>query len=419
MLLSLASCSASRGFVSSLDDLTADVVVSGSSDLEQARSISLNGLAPSAPAGGMHRYTSGRTPFTAIGISSIKGDGGKGGTLSYVLRRTIDMNLGSFGKMSPEDELRKLVELRDALLGVRVEAAGLVKAIAEEVSAEASALEAEGSSRVASAESALRTASLGVESARRAFDDKYNAASRLLDCPGVVVVRVTSKEEQSIAGGLGSILGFSKEADLESTGFAVLGDLQFDQLYLGEDFGGLYSGVNRSWRLIGEEFPYILGFGELLGFPYVPIIGQVDYDNYWVTTASLKARYILYAQDQVSQERISTQLEASYKELTNLSETIGGAEKAKLQAVFEAVASLGNGGVLGDAHEEEILLKDVLPSRAKEPKDRGDGESKRKSGEYQTVYQVGTDYADLRRLMGGDGIRWGLGLVDLWNSLFG
>ncbi|MEM7518274.1 MAG: hypothetical protein AAF368_15295, partial [Planctomycetota bacterium] len=167
--------------------------------------------------------------------------------------------------------------------------------------------------------------------------------------------------------------------------------------------------VNSSWRLVGEEFPYILGFWDLFnrgGFRWLPIIGQIDHGNVWIITSSLKARYILYAQDRLVQSLINANLEASYDQLANAAETLQDIDKIKIKSVLDSVASLGNTGILGTAKEEIIPLADLEESLVRRINALAeDG--------LTTVYQISTDYTDLSKLVTSGRLRANLGVYEL------
>ncbi|MHC4376818.1 MAG: hypothetical protein ACYS26_09500 [Planctomycetota bacterium] len=407
----LGSCATGGGFVSSLDDLTADVDVQGIIDLEQARSLSLNGLAPNDGAGGAVRFKASRSPFTAIGISNADFTGDSEPE-SYIERRTIGADI----------QLAELVPLRDGLLDVRLKASELIRAIASESAAKARQAEAQedDSDQAADLRSAakleVQTAAAQVESTRKDFNEAYDAVSKQIDRAGIMIVRVAEQKRSTWAASLGELLGFSSDRKLESTGFAVLGGVSYELLYVGSDVAELVGSTNRVWKLIGDDFPFVLGLYDLWGllpWDIFPIPGQVAYDDVWVVTSALRAKHVLYAQDQLTQDRIEANLEASYNELSNLDDTLEGLDKVRVEAVFESLSSLGNTGITGVAQREIVSLEDYLGSvRALESQPDGTTEEV-----WQVVYQVGSDLSDLRKFVGKNGVRFDLGLLD-WFEMF-
>lgn len=405
----LGSCATGGGFVSSLDDLTADVDVEGIIDLEQARSLSLNGLAPNDGAGGAVRFKASRSPFTSIGVSNLDFDGklpGEKGFVAdtYLEKRTIGRDV----------ELDDLLLIRDELLDVRLKASELIRSIAAETSAKAqdSAARAntgEGAAALRSAaKSALESASKEVKDSRKAFNDSYDKVSKMIREPGILIVRVAKQEEGSWATSLGEILGVSGERKLESTGFALLGGVSYEMLYVGRDVEHMVGSTNRVWKLIGDDFPFVVGLFDvwgLLPFSWVPIPGQVAYDDVWVVTAALRAKHVLYAQDQLTQDKIEANLEASYAQLENLGDTLEGIDKVRIEAVFESLSSLGNTGITGVAEREILSLREHLLSLQAH-------KGKKPDQVWQVVYQVGADVADLRKFVGKWGTRFDFGLFD-------
>ena len=442
-ILALAGCASSGGLVTSLDDLAADVSISGVFDFEQARAISISGLAPNVHAGGVVRYTAGRTPFTAIGISNISfsDDDPAARTESYIVQRDL--------ALEPEEgpPLDYLLDLRNSMLDVRLKASELIRAIAAETVAQQVALQKEESTEepteappspqadnnteqpATDKESPLETAQRKTKEARTSFDEAYNEVIKAVR-PGVKIIRVSKKNKGESTFGLGSLLGLSKEGESEVTGFAILGDLRYEILYAGEDLSSVARGTRTSWKLIGEEFPYLFGFSKIHPWFPIPIPhpGQFARDDIWVVTSSLKAKYILYAQDKLSEEKIEANLEAAYSDFSgakNFKDFIEKVDKIKVSSVLETVRSLGNTGVLGSPSETLLPLSELQEQlRTKQPSESG----------YQTVYQVATDYADIASLCGADenpgakdigvwaqlfsgDVRFELGLVDLIGSI--
>lgn len=401
----LGSCATGGGFVSSLDDLTADVDVQGIIDLEQARAISLNGLAPNDGAGGAIRFKASRSPFTAIGISNTNFDADQAPD-SYVEYRTIGESI----------DLATLIPIRDGLLDVRLKASELIRAIAGESAAKVQRAEAakeegdQAASSRAAAKSAVEKAEKEVASARESFNQSYDKVSKQIDQAGIMIVRVAEQKQRTWSTSLGELLGISGDRKLESTGFAVLGGVRFEMLYAGSDVADLVGSTNRVWKLIGDDFPFVVGLYDLWGllpWSIFPIPGQVAYDDVWVVTSALRAKHVLYAQDQLTQDRIEANLEASYSELSNLGDTLEKIDKVRVEAVFESLSSLGNTGITGVAEREIVSLQQLLSNKSAGTADEP----------WQVVYQIGSDLSDLRKFVGENGVRFDLGLLD-WFEMF-
>ncbi len=365
----------------------------------------MNGLAPNDGAGGAIRFKASRSPFTAIGISNSNFSGDcKPDT--YVERRTIGADIA----------LEELIPIRDGLLDVRLKASELIRAIAGESAAKAqqAAAEKDDGDQAASLRSAAKTAvdkaEKEVASTRDSFNKAYDKVSKQIDRAGVMIVRVAEQKQSTWATSLVEFLGFSSDRKLESTGFAVLGGVQFEMLYAGSDVADLVGSTNRVWKLIGDDFPFVLGLYDLWGllpWSIFPIPGQVAYDDVWVVTSALRATHVLYAQDQLTQDRIEANLEASYSELSNLGDTLEELDKVRVEAVFESLSSLGNTGITGVAQREIVPLDEILAESVPGA-----------SGEvWQVVYQIGSDLSDLRKFVGKGGVRFDLGLLD-WFEVF-
>jgi hypothetical protein len=393
----LPAC-ASTGMINSLDDLTAHVEAEGTLSFKQQRLLSLAGLIPTAPPGEIYRYDGERPPFTAIGISHKQEPPGSGHTASYVHERTI----------ATDKTVVQLVEIRDKLVEVRQKAAELISARLTRVSAE--------KDKRSSADSQVATA-------QKAFDKAMTEAIKMLDGPGLMVIRAETSSSSSLAAKFGTILGLSSDGSRASAGFALLAGLRTSFLHVGHDIVDRIDLVPHDWSLIGRKFPWILGaswisFFGLFDFPML-YPGQISRDVYFVVTSRLEAEYVLYAQDSVVESKIQAKLDATYEQLstiTNLAQT----EKLQIEAVLARVESLGSAGILGPVKERVTLLSesgffftdasqdDGGGEEFEGELDRGDGEGDEPNDgtlpgvQWTTVYAIMSEIDDISSLMSGN-----------------
>lgn len=372
LVLALASACRSTTLVNSLDDLTAQVDQEGFLTLEQQRILSLSGLAPGGEPGTVYRFRGSRSPFTAVGVSKLCDESGK--LASYYVERTIEY---------PEPEngtaLDELIDLRDRLIQVRLEAAELIRTRLELLAARAA--EPPDADRI----DELVKAS---DAAQNAFDEAWIFVNERVSRPGVMIIRTNKRTTTSLASRIGSILGFSTTRNRESGGFAILGSLRTSFLYLGNDLhtDRWAHPPGRDWSLVGTRFPYILSFD-------FPFLGQWSYEDCMVVTSKFEARWVLYARDQLSESRIQSKLEAAFDDV----EELGKIEDVVIDAVLSSVESLGNTGILGPMETRIVPLEKALSV----------GEQSTPAS-WQPVYQVLSDYNDLHSFALG---RWRMHLT--------
>jgi hypothetical protein len=382
--------------VTSLDDLTAAVDQQGFLSLQQQRVLSLSGLVPSGDVGTMYRYRGDRSPFTAIGISGLaptapgKGESEcNGERASYVVQRQID-----WGGEEPE-----LIELRRKLVDVRFKAAELIRTRLERSAA--AGAEPVDTSRVTELTNNLK-------SSQASFDTAWKEVVEAVKKPGLMIIRTDQTRSESLAAKIGSVLGFGADRDQEVGGFAILAGLRTTFLFLGDDLKCSYwpQPLSEDWNLIGTRFPFVFDFR-------LPFIGQCNFEDIQIVTAKFEAERVLYVRDQLTEAKVQASLKASVDELKNAKKTLDAVDEVAIEAVLRSVESLGNVGVLGAVKESVEPLDPACkfcPTTKKlieRVLDQGDVDSKAAgkqaakmdteySGKWQTVYQVLTDYDDLR-----------------------
>jgi len=371
--LTLGACQ-STSMVTSLDDLTAAVDQQGFLSLQQQRVLSLSGLVPSGNVGTMYRYRGKRSPFTAIGISGLAptepgvGESAcSGGRASYMVQRQVDWH----------GELTELLELRGKLVDVRFKAAELIRTRLERSAAA-------GAKDVDSAR--VNQLSTSVKSLQGTFETAWKEVVEAVKKPGLMIIRTDQTRSDSLAGKLGSILGFGADRDQEVGGFAILAGLRTTFLFVGDDLDSEYwpKPLSEDWNLVGTRFPFVLDVSP-------PFVGQWNYEDIQVVTSKFEAQHVLYVRDQLTESELQANLKASIEQLKNPKTTLDDVDEVAIEAVLRSVESLGNVGVLGEATE----TVDVFGRR-------GAGtDSAASSLKWQTVYQVLTDYDDLRSLSVG------------------
>jgi hypothetical protein len=382
--------------VTSLDDLTAAVDQQGFLSLQQQRVLSLSGLVPSGDVGTMYRYRGDRSPFTAIGISGLAPTAPGAGEppcerarASYVVRRQIDW----------QGTEQELLELRRKLVEVRFKAAELIRTRLER--------------SVAAGANPPDTARVGdltasVKSSQDSFDSAWKEVVEAVKRPGLMIIRTDQTRSDSLAGKIGSVLGFGANRDQEVGGFAILAGLRTTFLFLGDDLKCSYwpQPLSEDWNLIGTRFPFVLDF-------QLPFIGQCNFEDIQIVTTKFEAERVLYVRDQLTEAKLQASLKASVDQLKNAKKALNEVDEVAIEAVLRSVESLGNVGVLGAVKEsiepldpsckfcpttrkliERVAGKDTADSQASaSPAAKNDIED---WGKWHTVYQVLTDYDDLR-----------------------
>ena len=361
-----ASC-ASTSLVNSIDDLTAQVDQQGFLSLQQQRILSLSGLMPMGNPGTIYRYKGSRSPFTSIGI---------GGEESYYVQRTIESK-------ASQDEL---LELRNDLVDVRVAASDIIRIRLERLQARAQ--DPPDKSRISTLDSSL-------DVAEEKFDKAWKAVVEDVKHPGMFILRTDRTTSTDLATRIGSILGLNSKGESSTGGFAVVSGLRTSFLFLGNDLKDWPQQPKQDWNLIGTSFPFILGtrypFQDAL-LPF-PILGQCNYEDLHIVTSKLEAQHVLYLRDAASERRVQANFEASVEQLRNLEKTIREIDGIAIDAVLARVESLGNVGITGTAEEKRIPLYDDVTKFEFIPASTPE--------KWQTIYQVLSDYDDIRTLSDG------------------
>ena len=364
----------SNGMVSSLDDLTAQVDQQGLLTLQQQRLVALSGLIPEGAPGSLYRFRGTRSPFTAIGISDLRhpddaGNDSANRRISYYVRRTIECDATD----------AELLELRDKLVDVRLKASALIRARIERV-AERAKKEPDTKR--------IEDISSSIDATQSAFDDAWKDVVKSVHKPGLVIVRTDRKSTTSLATKIGAILGLTTEEDQEVGGFAIAAGLRTSFLYLGNDLKEPYWPIPyaQDWNLIGTSFPFVLG----TVYGWVPIIGQLHYEDIQVVTSKLEARRLLYVRDQLTESRIQGDLKASVDQLKRLKDTLSKVDEVAIDGVLESVESLGNLGILGAVEQDVVRLNSSEAQPDAAPRES-----------WQTLYEVLSDYDDLRTFTDG------------------
>lgn len=377
-VLLLASCK-STGVITSLDDLTAHVQGEGLFGLKQQKMLSLSGLIPDSFPGAIYRHDRNRSPFTAIGISTVKADSDdeSNATVSYTQMRTIACN----GK-----EIEDLVLIRNQLVEVRRLASKLIRLRVERLAAKDEARDAFDSK---------------IYEAQRDFDDELKAATESLDTEGLMVLRAETSTTESLSTKIGAVLGLRKKGREDKAGFALLAGLRTSFLFVGTDIKESIDLVTHDWTLIGRKFPYIFGatWCNLGGFKFPFIyLGQKTRDDFYIVTSRLEAKHILYAQDSTTEREVQANLKATIDGLKGAGELIK-AEELQIDAVLSAVESLGSIGVLGEVSVEVSSLKE---NAVQYDSDSDSLTYLAEDEPWQTVYAIMSEIDDLDVLVSGN-----------------
>lgn len=389
----LAGCG-STGVITSLDDLTAHVDQEGVLSLKQQRALSLSGLMPSGPTGSLYRFDGERSPFTSVGLSAITsfdapedddGDDTEASdkTLSYVHQRWIPNTTC----------MSELVEIRDKLIDVRLAAAKLIRKRVE---------------RLAKAPDDRAGADSAVTSAQSTFDTELRTAHRMLDKPGLMVVRVESASEGNWTTRLGEILGLSSERRNDRAGFALLAGLRTSFLFAGNDLVEHFDVLTHDWSLIGRRIPFVIGLFWWGPVP-IPYPGQLSYADTFLVTSQLEAQHVLYAQDSVTERKIEAEFEATLDELENLG-ALAAAEKLEIETVLSSVESLGSMGVVGNVQQRIVpfdmsaAIRELIPDdpRAPLPAPAPGPCGTSHDDAWLTIYAVLSEADDLDTLVSGN-----------------
>jgi hypothetical protein len=222
----------------------------------------------------------------------------------------------------------------------------------------------------------LEALSVEIMEAQNAFDDTWRRTVEALKEPGILVVRTNISTQSNLAGRIGAALGFSRSSSRESSSFAILAGIRTRQLFVGSDIKKVTAQPGKTWSLIGNRFPFILG----LKWPFV---GQWGHHESRVVTSQLCADHMLYVSDEVSARRTEASLQITKDQLAKLDKLLTATDKIEIESLVAAVESLGNMGVLGTAMTDKHHL-DSPPSEST-------------STAPQVIFQVLTDYDDLVR----------------------
>lgn len=301
----LVGCSTTGGQITSFEDLTTESKKEGFWKIPQYRVISIPGLLPFASVGGVHFYKAKRKPSSAIGLTNSAD--------SYVIETTIN---------STCDE-ECMVDVRDKILDVKNAASNLIEDKINLTLLRASqAINGAKDAEKQTFQEMLLCATEKYRSARTDLDKKHRAAVKSIRNNGIIVFRWNTNTKKSGWFGLGGILGGAKEKDETQSGFGLISGLKVSTLYVGDD-------IKTAWKQINTKSRYS--------------------NRYEVTTYAMQVQRIMYMSEQDLSSSLSANLEASYSQLSNISDTIKTLDNIQIQAALSKVSNLSNIGVIGNS----------------------------------------------------------------------
>jgi hypothetical protein len=311
-----------------------------------------------------------------------------------------------------EDDLERLLAIRNNVFMARNTAAAAVEARLEVVSTRARLVAAEqmapaDPTLVTQVNSELTTASGKYNDARKDFDVALDQAVRAVTHPGVLVIRWQTNDSGSTGGSIGDLLGFGASHDITTSGFAILSGLRVTTLFVGPEVDSLEPGIKRT-----------IDWGWYPWLDVIPWFWRRAYCGVRVTTCVLQAKHILYLQDADILRTSEVNLKASYEQLASLGETLREIDKIEIRSIQQRLDSLSNLGIvgnierkvypatLGEAMTAPVIVKDT--NWLHEVAEQVTGASERvgtvqDSQGWHTVYVVDVDLSALQRLYDGEG----------------
>lgn len=328
----LSGCSSTGGKITSFEDLTTEASKEGLTKLPQYRVISIPGMLPFSDVGGVHFYKSKRKPSTAIGVNNEE---------SYAIETTIESTC----------DQACLSSIKEKILLVKNKAASLIHAKIDLARLHSSEPKADASAIVA--------ATTKYNTIRTDLDAKHQDAMNAIKNNGVMTFRWNTNTKKSGSIGFGSITGVSGAKDDTQSGFGLISGLKTSTLYLGKDIKEVWGNLN----------------------------GESKFSNRLeVTTYTMQAQYIIYMSENDLSSSLSTNLKASYSQLSNLSDTIKNLDNIEINVALAKVSNLSNMGVIGNSKRKKIDIDWKKPNLLSNPA-RLDG--------WQTIYAVKSDLTEL------------------------
>jgi hypothetical protein len=343
--IGLSGCASSDStLLTSLEDISTQSQRQGAFDINQNRIVSIAGLLGGPDVGTMQRFKHGRAASTAIGITEEP--------TSFYITSTIPASSSSTSI------------LRDKLLEAREFAADAISKRLRVTDARK-----DKSKTTAAVEATQRE----YETARTAFETSLKQAMAEVK-PGMLVFRWSTNREESGGVSAGSLLDAGASSSRATSGFGILNGVRLSTLYVGKDLKDVTTGQVPTTEWFTWQAPFL--------------VSCYQDRNVRLVTHVLQSKEVSWIQDTTLASRVAANLDASYRQLQNLSGALSPSDKIEINYLLERLDSLSNMGTMAGVEYERKELgkwsidKDHLSSV------KG----------WLTVYEVDTDLDDLREL---------------------
>jgi len=357
LALTLAACGG-PSLVTTIDGLSSDTDQEGAFKVDQNRVVSLMGNLMANVPGELVRFKNDRAPSTAYGLTAGN---------SYVDVLEIP---------GPEDPVEAVSQARKAIQKSQRAAARLVSAKLDLIIAKQDLRRArlgDDTAAVSAAEQRVTElrSTLGVR--RDAAEEAADEASQMVNEPGMVVFRWTTREQKS-----GSVLAFFAAAfgsERETGGYTIAGGWRENVLVVGPD-------VVDFTPPFGEVWDYFVMWRG-----WLPWIGQYVEGKYArIVTRTVQTQAVAFLQDEQSLMEIEASLEAAVEELGSTEAALAAMDSVEIEFALKRAYNLTTEGILGNSERKRI--PDVLSKTWKDGLDADfDG--------WLTLMSVDANYNDL------------------------